>query len=286
MTSTGRSWIAVAALAPWCALLAACTVSTETNPPAGSLYKYPTEASFCTALAAAECGATVVEACYGQTSQDNTDQCVSARSVQAVCRTIPGLEGADYAGVRYDPAAADACVEHRRSIYADAKLTRAEVDAIAEKCIGVFSKGQGLGGACTTDIDCDTKTGLSCVLKGGQSAGECQEPITVGPGDDCSSPESVCESGQFCNTDGFCFVGYGEGKACGADKPCQEGLLCVADEAAGSLCAAKAADGEACTDGAACEGTFCNKPVGGESGVCTGALTLTQIGQSCEAFLP
>ena len=285
MVLLGRTWFAALATVASGALLAACTVSTETNPARGSQYTYPTEASFCTALAAAECASAVVEACYGQTSDENTDKCVAARSVETTCRSIPGLEGADFSGASYDPASADACVAQRVSIYADAKLTRDEVDAIAPACVAVFSKGQGKGAACTTAIDCDTKAGLSCVLKAGQAQGECQESMEVGPGGDCSAADAVCEAGQFCNTDGFCFVGYGEGKACGADKPCQDALLCLADEA-GALCAAKTADGLDCSADAECAGSFCNRAAGSNMGKCTSALTLTQLGESCEPFLP
>lgn len=285
MVLLGRSWFAALATVASGALLTACTVSTETSSPNGSPYKYPTEASFCTALAEAECASAVVEACYGQTSEENTEKCVAARSAEDVCRSIPGLEGADYSGVSYDPASADACVAQRVSIYADAKLTREEVDAIAPACVAVFSKGQGKGGTCTTGIDCDTKAGLSCVLKAGEAEGECQESVEVGPGGDCSAADAVCEAGQFCNADGFCFVGYGEGKPCGADKPCQADLLCQPNEA-GPVCIAKTADGEACSADAECTGSFCNRAAGATMGVCTSALTLTQIGESCEAFLP
>ncbi len=263
-----------------------CGVSTDSTPAQGSLYTYPTEASFCTALAEAECAATVVEACYGDSSAENTNQCVSARSEARTCRTIPGYEGADMAGAQYDPASADACVQNRKQIYADAKLTRDELDSAGKACVAVFSRSLGLGAPCETDIDCDTKSALSCILKAGQSEGTCAVPEVVAPGADCSGDDQVCDEGQFCGAEGFCFAGYGEGKECAADKPCQADFLCTPDEGGSSLCVAKVGAGGDCSEDAQCEGTFCNKAAGSDMGVCTSTLTLTQIGQSCEAFLP
>lgn len=263
-----------------------CGVSTDSTPAQGSLYTYPSEASFCTALAEAECAATVVEACYGDPSAENINQCVSARSQTRICRTIPGFEDADMAGVQYDPASADGCVENRKLIYADAKLTRDELDSASKACVAVFSKSLGLGAPCETDIDCDTKAALSCILKVGQTKGTCVVPEPVAPGGDCSGDAQVCDAGQFCGAEGFCFAGYGEGKECAADKPCQADFLCTPDDSGVSLCVAKVAAGGDCSEDVACEGTFCNKPSGSDAGLCTSTLTLTQIGQSCEAFLP
>jgi hypothetical protein len=279
-----------AIFAPLAALAIGCTVKSETEPQPGPTFKYPTEASFCEAIAQAECSSALVDACYGgsddATNATNTDSCVAIRSASEVCRSLPGYAGADLGGVRYNPEVAVACVESRRQIFADAELRRQELEDNEVACRGVFSKARAAGASCEADVDCDTLNGLSCIVKAGEIDGACGEPAIVGGGLDCTGDDAVCADGFYCDGDsGACLGVATAGKDCGASKPCDEGLSC-AGPSDGAVCVEKLADGSDCKVDDECAGTFCDKPISTDDGVCSSSLELNKFAASCDAFRP
>ncbi len=263
---------AVLVAAPVTALMSGCIVDdSDTGPAPGPSYKYPTEQSFCDALAKAECQQQVVEACYGSDSSTltaDTTKCVGVRSNDVKCNP---------SGFPYNPAAAEPCIAKRKEVYADAELTKAEIEADYEACLPVFSRGGSAGSTCTEDLDCDTGTGLRCLVKIGQTTGSCAVPEVVSGGFKCTGEAQVCADDFYCATN--CLARPAENEACSDTIPCLDGLKC-----ASNLCIPKAANGSPCSIGDDCSGGFCIKGTTGTSGTCSSKFTLAITSDTCNDF--
>lgn len=268
----------------------ACVGTDETTDgPTGTVYKYPSEGDFCTAIAQGECNNAVVKACYGSSDASlaaDRDTCVSKRSLPSVCRA--SVTGVKNAPGSYHPEFAEACLARHSSIYSDASITHDEVDQAREQCLKVFANAAGgAGSSCSNDFDCDTTRNLRCVIKG--STGACAEPIDVGGGEDCSNAAAQCPDTFYCDLGGSnaCLKGPGEGQACSATKPCSVDFKCANLDADGNgTCAAKLANNADCSAEAPeeCTGGFCNAPTGLLDGKCASTLTLAQTSASCGDF--
>jgi len=253
-------------------LLAACK-SVETTPPTGPAY--PTETSFCKALAEAVCNSNVVGACYGSSDASLPDDTTSCREQYArAANCNPG-------SFDYHSTGAEACIGAMKKAYADAKLTVEDRDAMADACLPVFSRGGPVGSPCDIDSDCDGAATLRCVVKPGQ-AGSCQEPELIGPGLSCVGPAQLCEEGFYCGSDAACIERPAAGQACDDAKPCVEQARCI-----DLMCVAKTPNGGACQQDGQCLEGFCIKASGATDGTCAAQLTLSPTTDgSCSAFLP
>ena len=266
-------------------LVAACVSTEETN--AGPQFKYPSEASFCEALAKAECNTDVVKACYSVSDDTNKGACVAARSSLSACRTsVTGVDNANVVG--YNPAAAESCIAKHTSIYADAELTVAELDAAKEACIKVYSGAGSAGSTCEFDSDCNTAKNLRCVTRPGAS-GTCAEPRVVAAGADCSDPAAQCADDQFCGeavSGQICQNKLPEGSMkCSETVPCGDAAKCAIDMMTMvGTCEAKLADGADCTADDDCAGSFCEKDKDTDAGVCASVYTITRFTHSCDGF--
>ncbi|MCC6551417.1 MAG: hypothetical protein IT372_00160 [Polyangiaceae bacterium] len=263
----------------WAALLASLTagsgcVVTEEEAPSGPNYPYPTEISFCTALAGVECSDDVVMACLGSDEasiEDDRPKCVDARMTACNPRNL-----------KYNPAAAQGCLDARKAALEDAKLSRAEIEASDEACVEVFFADGASGSSCTANADCDTPSGLRCVIKPGQTAGTCVEPVSAAGGEKCDSPADVCMEGLYCNADAgdFCTVQPGAGETCSDAAPCADGFKCSAS--VDGVCTAQSGNGDPCTVDDDCSGGFC---VQGSTGtLCASTYTLEFSSTTCDDF--
>ncbi len=261
MPNTTRAFQTLAILA----LAAGCS-SNKAGPPS----PYATPDGFCTKWAQAACNKTVVADC----GADSADVCVTAQ--QSFCL---GLVQSGYAP-KYGPD----CVSAVKAAYADAKLTKTEYELVRRLggvCATVLSGPGGQDASCSSNADCDTLSGLSCVIAPG-GAGSCQTPELVSGGNTCGQPQQVCDTGFYCNGSN-CIADAAQGASCGADVPCADGLGC--EGTAGSeTCQSLGAVGSACASDAECASNICAIASGASSGVCEDTVILSQIDPVCASL--
>ena len=275
--------------------LTACVVTSETDDDSGPNYAHPNEADFCAALARAQCTDSAVKACYGSADADiegDRSTCISHRSNLDTCRaSVTG--GIAIASPTYNPAQeTQKCIDAQGAVYADAAISRAELDAAVLACIKILSGAGTAGSNCDNDYDCNTTTGLQCVRKAGQLVGTCAVPTVAGGGEDCMDPAIECAETFYCDAaeggSGACLKAKAAGAVCSADAPCQDDFNCVITdpELDAGTCESKLANGAACEadNAAACQGTFCNVASGQTTGKCAANLALAQTSTSCDAF--
>jgi len=182
----------------------------------------------------------------------------------------------------YDASGAEACVASAKAMYADASLSKAELDTHAEACAVALNRGGGNGSSCNFDNDCDAGAGLSCVVTP-SDPGSCRDPVEVAPGGACDEAGAVCDDDHYCNVEAgsFCVVRPDANSPCSDVIPCQEDAHCVAD-----VCLTKDANGSPCTLDDECAGGFCVKLPGEPTGDCSGVIQLYQTSTACSALKP
>ena len=247
------------------ALAAGCVGDDDPVDPGP---KYPSEASFCQALAEAVCSGKVVEACYGANNTANTTS----------CRDAFRGEGCNPNHYGYHHEGAEACIEKMKAIYADGTLTKAELEGADDVCVKALSNTLGVNGPCEVDAQCNAADGLSCVIKPGLP-GTCQVAEEVGGGVSCDAPNQVCVEGFFCIA-GNCLDGRQLMEACSETDPCAVELLClIPPTLMEGECVAKKADGQQCVGNDECVSGFCVT-------TCRSNLPLTNNAEACAPFLP
>jgi hypothetical protein len=243
----------------------------ETDPD----YPYPTEDSFCVAVAETECNKEVVEACYGSdesTLLEDTSSCQAAREAQCNPQGLP-----------YRPGAAEECILERKKALDDAVWSKEEIAAVEQACLPVFSKEGGDGSACVSDYDCDSATGLRCVVKFGITQGVCGVPVTVVGGEDCSDPLAVCSADFYCEQQvSACLKRPLEGEECSEAAPCAEGSYCMGLDP--GTCVIKTKNGLACAKDELCAGGFCVGASDTAEGICSSTLPLQITSSSCDPY--
>lgn len=237
-------------------------------------FAYPTEQSFCAAIAEVECNQAVVRTCYG--SDDSTlaadaEACKEAR----VQRCNPD-------GLPYHPEDAEACVSARRDALSDAVWTRPELDAVFEACLPVLSNKVPEGRACASDHDCDAAVGLRCITRQDDLQGVCAEPVTASGGEPCEDPAIVCEEAYYCGPGAHCIVKPRRDEACSARVPCAPGFYCSGQDE--GTCLPKIENGAACNTDAVCAGGFCIGRTSSRQGVCAATLPLTITSSTCDLY--
>lgn len=266
----GLSAVLSCALAPGCG----GGGESETGDPTPT-YAYPTEESFCEAVAKAECADTVVMACYGSddtTLADDTASCVSARAGRCNPDHLP-----------YHPERAEACVSARGAAIGDAVWSHDDLAAVEKACLPVFSKEQTEGAVCSASTDCDATLGLRCVVKLGSLQGVCATPVEVTGGESCADPAEVCAAGFYCDPKvSHCLANPEEGEACSAAAPCAADFYCT--DADAGKCVAKTKNGLDCDTDAICAGGFCVGATGDVPGKCSSTLPLQITSTSCDAY--
>ncbi len=234
---------------------------------------YTEIASFCQALAQADCSQPVVQDCYGSsaaTLPTDTQSCVARRASPEVCNPL---------NLDYHAAYAQPCVDAHTAAYGTAELDPAALQSMTQACLPVFNQGGEQGSHCSADTDCDAGGGLSCVLH--QSTGSCEAPTTVMPGSSCADPSAVCTAGYFCEASGYCVAEPSQGQACSATLACSPGLRC---DSSGDVCAGQLQDDSPCTEATDCVGGVCITTSTG--GVCAANYTFAVGSATCTGFLP
>lgn len=228
---------------------------------------YPTEESFCDALAEAECNSLVVKGCYGSDDASLAEDTAACKAARVASCNLEELE--------YHPEAAEACLAARESALADGAWDYPELEDIYEKCLPVLSGDLPAGSECVKDADCAVAEGLRCIVKLGEIQGVCAVPIV---GDSCDEEGEVCDEASFCVGGSFCADRQAEGMACSSTAECVAGTYC-SDEGG---CAARLADGSKCTSAASCAGGFCVGQFSNEGGVCASTEPLTIDSPACD----
>ncbi|GAC1394429.1 MAG: hypothetical protein NVSMB47_03390 [Polyangiales bacterium] len=259
------------------ALLAGCAAGAADPVPRadaqGSAPPKPTTVeAYCQARAEAECTEVVRARCKSK----SVASCVAGRIV--ACKdAVPQ-------GDTFVAANVDGCLAAVKEAYADAKLSKAELTAIADACGPKLFSGPGVARApCTSDFDCATVSGLVCVhaLDG---SGKCLAPHRVQPAQTCANEDDVCTAGFFCEGKAkTCQPKAALGEQCFSAIPCADGMYCIASPFGGG-CRAKAGAGEGCKLDDDCATGLCDKLSGGSAGNCTDALDLNPLGATCVGF--
>lgn len=235
---------------------------------------YSTEDKYCTAWAKAACNTEVVGACGAK----DADACVAQASDYCKGLVPPG----------YASKYAKQCIDAVKSAFSDAKLTSDELKVVrdlAEPCHRLNEGPKGVGETCDAPDQCNAlegEIGLTCIIKAGQTQGTCQEPVEVGGGLTCSEPDQVCADGFYC--DGNNCLGLKlEGKPCGADAPCAEGLYCLGPVGS-ATCQPKAGATELCKENSDCQSNICTKSTDPVYGKCFDAVVLSPAEPFCDNF--
>lgn len=254
------------------AILAGCG-GTDTDT--GSDYAHPDQASFCQALGEAECNTSVVKACYGSddaTLPADRESCITARAADCNPAELP-----------YHPERADACLAARSQALADGVWTHQEIDAVDEACLPVFSKEGPEGAICAGGTDCDTASGLVCIIKLGDLEGICAIPVAMSGGEDCASPEAVCGDGFYCDPQvSHCLANPEVDDACSAAAPCDSTSYCTSPD--DGSCVEKTKNGDSCTKDELCSGGFCVGATDSKPGVCSSTWPLQINAESCDPY--
>jgi hypothetical protein len=274
-------------------VLAGCVVTKEeTNTNGGGnsgpVYPFPTESDFCLAKAKAECNSKVQGLC-----NTTVDACVKGRSDSSVCNP---------ANLPYMPSPAQACIDALTSAWSDGVLDYNEIISNTKACTPVFTNAHIAGASCQQpggtndlpsaavvgwqigpDADCDTASGLACLITEAGKPGTCVKPNVLTAGDDCSVQNSVCGENLYCNA-GTCAKAKKLGEACTAEKLCETDLLCQ-----NGSCAAREANGTACKSDTECVGKdgpwgYCITDTSGNNGQCFDTFQLNAFANSCKSF--
>jgi hypothetical protein len=256
-------------------VLTRCTSSDEAKS------KYPDSASYCRARAEAECTDAVVSSC----AISSKDACAAQR--QLVCQaSLP-------AGKVYDNAKAEACINAVAAAYADAQLTKDEIQAHTAACGLLFNGAGSKGATCSANLDCKQSEGLACVVHtsvptGGADAalgdagptsgavvGSCQVPQLVQGGESCSAPEAKCVDEFHCGTTQHCDANGANGERCDASLPCKSAFKC----SAAGTCEPRLADGVGCGTDGDCASGICLEGVN----LCAARVVLAPNEPFCRA---
>lgn len=238
-------------------------------------------AGFCREWAVETCNKTVIEAC----SEDEAE-CENAQA--AFCETLVKPVS------QYSRSGAAACIKAVGAAYTDGKLNAEEYQTVIQlggACEKVLSGNGGPGDICNETKDCDTSADLECIIKLGETTGQCQIPEEVGGGDACDGPTQVCAEGFYCDGEN-CLRKPGEGDECSALEPCDSATRCAAAPAgdagttAGGTCVPKASNGDDCSATDNPISNECTTGLCGSNGVCIPSITVSAENETnlCENF--
>ena len=189
--------------------------------------------------------------------------------------------------VKYTRTGAEECLEFIRDAYRDQALELDELNAfmsLGEPCDLLLAGNGDVGDECNDTADCDTTVGLKCVIKSGETRGQCHEPRPVGGGSKCSDAAAVCDSGFYCDGKN-CIAKSIIDEECTEDVPCDETSRCVmeADAETGN-CEPKLGIGDDCETKDQCASGICDRNADEEVGLCVEFLELDRRVDMCDEF--
>lgn len=263
---------------------ASCSKKAETDD-------FPDVESFCTEWASRVCTAAVTNACVSTPEQCKPTQLTFCKG------KIP--DG------KYSSLTAKACLDAVGKVYSSTTLTADQRDLVTSltgACSKVISGSSGKDGECKDDTDCNRDVDLACIKKAGSDTGKCEKPATVGNGESCSAPDSVCGAGFYCDGS-HCVSGGAAGEACSPSKPCGATARCAVTLAStpdggaggegdgGSASPASATTGtctalkkktEDCTKDEDCDTRICLVKLSTGQGRCNDQIVLGPNDPSCD----
>ncbi len=254
---TSRAFLFVSSLSAAFAAFTACSSTDE---------EFGTVEGFCESWAAAACSAEVVSACQ-------------AADVEA-CRNsqldfcLRGLPSEGFSGAR-----AEQCIDAVQAAYEDADITSAELGTVlrfAAPCDQLVRGPREAGDDCQSRRDCNGPSGFECIYKGDQTTGLCAVPERVGPGQDCSATNAVCDSGFYCNGEN-CIAGEATGERCANTAQCGPSDYCGIT----SVCEPRRAVDATCGFDEQCASGLCYQFSATEQ-VCADRLRLSRSEPICE----
>lgn len=194
---------------------------------------------------------------------------------------------------KYTRTDAEKCLKFIRDIYRDEALELDELDAftnLGAPCDLLLAGNGDVGDECKKTQDCDTTEGLTCVIKFGETRGECQEPRIVGGGSKCSAPDAVCGVDFYCNGS-YCLEKAGVDDECSALVPCNDGSRCVYEgDAETGVCEPKLEIADECETNDQCASGICDRNQDeiedGKPGYCVEFLELGRRVDLCSEFRP
>jgi len=244
-----------------------CTVEEDTPPD--PLAK---PSGFCQAWAEAACQPKVVEYC-------------NAKSPEA-CQSTQADFCLDLLPDNYSSAHAEACLNAVRDAYTDGDLTPDELAVVlhlAAPCDQLSTGTRNSGQSCTSNEECNTVDGFSCIKKLGAAEGICGQAELIDKGEACDSPNQICRDGYYCNGE-TCGVYKKTGASCDGDFQCKPTDHCVkeADADAGT-CELRADLNDPCTRDADCQSGFCAP--GDTESTCASTIRLSRTEPLCKNLL-
>jgi hypothetical protein len=222
-----------------------------------------TRAEFCEDWAEAAC------------SEETVSRCQAADS--AACKLSQTSFCLDLVPEGFEDTTGDACLRAVRSAYADGDLSAAELRTVLRldaPCDRLVRGPAGEGETCDSDQDCATPDGFVCVLKGGATAGTCQQPDEVQPGTSCAAAQQVCSEGFYCNG-ANCIAHLAAGAACTSNEECGPAARCLA-----GTCDARLTVRASCTSDDECISGVCFQFDDGQR--CTDRLPLSPSEPICD----
>jgi hypothetical protein len=224
-----------------------------------------TREDFCSRWGAAVCNADVVSACQAS----NVDAC--RLSQERFCLDLVPSNG-------FTSDRADACIDAVKSAYSDTDLTAEELGTVLRldaPCDQLVRGTRAAGESCMSRLDCNGPEGYDCVFKAGEMTGNCEQPVVVQPGRDCTSDNALCTDGFYCNGSN-CVEGGRPGEACLRNDQCADGYC-----GPNSVCAAGLAVNVDCTLDAQCASGLCYRFSASER-VCTDRVRLSRTDPLCD----
>ncbi|HSZ80995.1 MAG TPA: hypothetical protein VLA14_01875 [Polyangia bacterium] len=221
---------------------------------------------FCTQKAAAECG--VASLCAVSATDCETVRKAACTSFVATVNIAPRV---------FVPGNVAACVSKTKSVYAEALIKPADLDAVVDICNFVFQGPAAELAACTTKYDCKNEKDLC-------DKGHCATQTNVAANAQCANFGQVCPTTQYCSTVAaamMCVAKGALGAACDATTPCDATKMLTCGAA--GMCVMQSASGGACTTDADClaAAPYCNPYAGNR---CGAGLTFSAGSASCSAY--
>jgi hypothetical protein len=246
-----------------------CKVEEDPPDPLAS------RSGFCDAWAGNVCQADVVKYC----NASSVDDCKSSQS-DFCMGIIPES---------YSSKHAEDCLTAVKTAYADGDLSPEDIAIVIKlgaPCDQLSKGSVDEGDSCSSNDDCNTAGGLTCIIKLGAASGVCGTPEEVGGGESCEGDAEVCAKNFYC--DGANCIAYKKtGKACDADYQCLPEDHCViaVDDTTGmGLCTLRADLNEACTQDDDCQSHYCPMAAGATEGQCAGTIRLSRTEPLCDTL--
>jgi hypothetical protein len=255
-------------------VVTACSSSSS-----GNNNPYPDVATFCQAVAKAECQEAT------NCGVDET-QCETYRTSQCQQGTIIVKQTpSDTLSRTYSSGKAKTCLDALNGSNAfgggNLQIKYADLQKLLDSCEAVFVGNAGNGSGCVTKYDCTNPGEICAPLPGRTDQGACATPTQKMTGDVCADPGDTCPDNNYCST----ASGTPTCVASSTTGPCQSNLQCdTAYHCVSGACAARAESGGACSTDADCDpkmAPFCDPDVD----TCAVGLGFLNGSFDCNGFL-